>query len=119
MSRHEFSVKTKLAAWERCRGHCELCGFKIIGRAEYDHVIANALGGEPTLSNCECLCSKCHGLKTFGGDIPRIAKAKRQQRSHTGAKRTTRPMPGSRASKWKKLMSGTVERRNDERDNDT
>jgi 5-methylcytosine-specific restriction enzyme A len=44
--------------------------------------------------------------------VPRIAKAKRQQRAHLGAKaRKSRPIPGSRASGLRKRMDGTVERR--------
>lgn len=83
--RHEFSSKTKLAAFERADGHCDSCKLKIMGRAEYDHVIPCALGGEATLENCECLCRKCHALKTSGGDIPRISKAKRTHAKRIGA----------------------------------
>lgn len=83
--RREFPASVKLAAWERCGGKCEKCLTRIIGRAEYDHVLPDALGGEPTIENCECLCSKCHRLKTSGEDVPRIAKAKRQQRKAIGA----------------------------------
>lgn len=83
--RREFSGKVKLAAWERCGGNCEACRARIIGRAEYDHILPDALGGEPTLENCAVLCSKCHRIKTSTGDVPRIAKAKRQQRKAIGA----------------------------------
>lgn len=83
--RKEFPAKVKLAAWERCGGNCESCHARILGRPEYDHVLPDALGGEPTLENCEVLCSKCHRIKTSGADVPRIAKAKRQQRKAIGA----------------------------------
>jgi 5-methylcytosine-specific restriction enzyme A len=85
MKRHEFTAKIKLAAWDRCKGHCETCHAKIIGGAEYDHVIPCGLGGEATLENVECLCSKCHRIKTSTQDIPNIAKAKRRERKAKGA----------------------------------
>lgn len=111
MTRTEFTTKIKLAAWQRCKGICEACGLKILGGAEYDHVIPDALGGETTLGNCECVCAKCHRAKT-NDDVSRIAKAKRQQANYIGAKSSSsRPIPGSRASGLKKCMNGTVERR--------
>lgn len=91
--RREFSAKVKLAAWERCGGDCEGCCARIIGRAEYDHILPDALGGEATLENCSVLCSKCHRMKTSTGDVPRIAKAKRQQRKAIGAwPKSSRPL---------------------------
>lgn len=111
MRLHEFPNKTKLLAWERSGGLCQICGMKIIGRAEYDHCLPLALGGLSDLPNCICVCSKCHRLKTSTSDIPRIAKAKRQERSHIGAKQSRNPMPGSRASKWKRTIGGKVEKR--------
>lgn len=91
--RREFSAKTKLAAWERCNGNCEGCHARIIGRAEYDHILPDAMGGEPTLENCAVLCSKCHRIKTSTGDVPRIAKTKRTKRKAIGAwPKSTRPL---------------------------
>lgn len=83
--RKEFSSKVKLAAWERCDGKCEACHARIIGRPEYDHILPDALGGEPTLENCSVLCSKCHRIKTSTGDVPRIAKTKRTKRKAVNA----------------------------------
>lgn len=83
--RKEFPSKIKLAAWERCGGNCECCHARILGRAEYDHILPDALGGEPVLTNVQVLCSKCHRLKTSGEDVPRIAKTKRTRRKAIGA----------------------------------
>ena len=91
--RQEFSTKTKLAAFERAKGMCEVCGQKIIGRAEYDHALPDFFGGEPTLENCRCLCSKCHRLKTSTADVPRIAKTKRTKAKTVGANRPKRKIP--------------------------
>lgn len=91
--RKEFTASVKLEAWERCGGFCADCLTKIIGRPEYDHIIPDALGGEPTLDNCQVLCSKCHRLKTSERDVPRIAKTKRQKRKALNAwPKTKRPL---------------------------
>lgn len=83
--RREFAAKVKIAAWERSGGHCEECLARIIARPEYDHILPDALGGEPTLENCKVLCSKCHRIKTSEEDVPRIAKTKRTKRKAIGA----------------------------------
>lgn len=106
--RREFPSKVKLAAFERAKGHCEKCGAKIIGAAQVDHVIPDALGGEPTLDNAECLCKTCHAFKTGKHDVPRIAKTKRQRAKHIGAVKTRAVMPGSKTSKFKKHVDGRV-----------
>lgn len=113
MSRREFPAKVRVAAFERAAGHCEGCTARLaVGKFHYDHVLPDALGGEPTLENCAVLCTSCHGAKTAKGDVPQIAKMKRQRASHIGARSSlSRPMPGSKASGLRKRMNGTVERR--------
>lgn len=104
--RREFSAKVLVAAFERAKDHCEGCGaFLFAGKFAYDHVIPDALGGEPTLSNCQVLCVACHGAKTAGADVPRIAKARRQHIKHIGAKKPS----GWLASRlWKRKVNGEV-----------
>jgi len=89
--RREFSVKVKLAAYERCqkdgKPHCEACGLRIVGLPEYDHIKPDGLGGEPTLDNCAVLCGKCHRLKTHEEDRPIMAKADRQKKKAAGIKK--------------------------------
>jgi 5-methylcytosine-specific restriction endonuclease McrA len=86
--RNEFPAKVRVAAFERAAGRCEECGVSIRpgNGPEYDHRIPDALGGKATLENCAVLCRSCHGAKTAKEDVPRIAKAKRVQRKHIGAK---------------------------------
>ena len=109
VSRSEFPRKVKAAAFERAKGFCEGCGAKLAtGRIEYDHRVPDALGGEPTLDNCVVLCRACHGEKTATGDVPRIAKMKRQRDRHIGAHASKNPIPGGRKSKWKRKLDGTV-----------
>lgn len=94
MPRREFSAKTKALAFERAGGNCECCTARLTaGKFHYDHVIPDALGGEPVLSNCEVLCTNCHGAKTAKEDVPRIAKAVRTNRKHINATRPKRPWP--------------------------
>jgi len=111
MTRQNFSKAVKFAAWERCGGHCEICRQKIIDVAQYDHIVADALDGEPTLANCQVLCSRCHRLKTSKTDIPAIAKGKRIETKRAGLKRKGRPLAGTKASGWRHKVNGEWERR--------
>jgi 5-methylcytosine-specific restriction protein A len=45
------------------------------------------MGGEPTLENLQVICVACDAPKTYGQDIPQIAKAKRRQARHLGIKK--------------------------------
>jgi 5-methylcytosine-specific restriction protein A len=80
--RREFSAKVRMAAYDRANGNCESCGIHIRHSAHYDHRIADAVGGEPTLENCQLLCKACHAQKTFRDDVPTIAKSKRVRQKH-------------------------------------
>jgi 5-methylcytosine-specific restriction protein A len=110
MTRREFPAKVRLAAYERAGGHCEVCTAKLYpGKFRFDHRIPDALGGEPTLENCVVQCVACDAPKT-AADQTTIAKSKRIRAKHAGIRKTTRPLPGSRASGIRKRMSGQVER---------
>jgi 5-methylcytosine-specific restriction endonuclease McrA len=92
-------------------GICHICGGKISEgeRWEVSHEIPLELGGDDDDVNAKPAHHKCHRHQTSTVDIPAIAKAKRLQVRHLGAKAPSkRPMPGSRASKWKRRMDGTV-----------
>ena len=87
MKRREFPTKVKLAAFQRAAGHCEKCTTLLaVGKFHYDHRIADAMGGEPAIENCEVLCVACHAEKT-AVDIGHIAKSRRQRAKHIGAKK--------------------------------
>lgn len=91
--RQEFHPKVMIAAWARSGGCCEQCktGRTLIpGDIFYDHIIPDAMGGEPTLENCQVLCRSHHAAKTFKEDVPRIAKTKRIHRKHIGIKKQGR-----------------------------
>ena len=106
MNRREFPAKVMYEAFKRAKDHCEGCGARlVVGKFQYDHVIADALGGEPTLENCAVLCSACHGIKT-PIDTTKAAKVKRTTRKLVAGIKSRRPMDGSRASRWRKPMNG-------------
>ncbi len=106
MARTEFKARVKLDAWERCKGLCEKCTAKLYpGRFQYDHIIADGLGGEPTLENCRVLCDTCHSQKTHTEDRPIMQKADNIRKKHLGLK------PKRPWSQFRKKMSGEVVRR--------
>ena len=91
MRASEFSAKTKLQGWDRCKKdgkpHCELCGLLIVARPEYDHRVPVGLGGASDLDNLQVLCRACHRHKTHEEDRPIMAKADRQKKSAAGIKK--------------------------------
>ncbi len=95
-------------AGERCQ-NCttSLAGGKL---AEYDHIIAIVNDGENRESNLQVLCVNCHQPKTKV-DLAIKAKTARVRGKFLGIRKTRNPMAGSKASKWKKRMDGTVEKR--------
>jgi 5-methylcytosine-specific restriction protein A len=110
-ARQEFSKAVRLAAWDRAGGRCEGCTRKLfVGDIHYDHRNPDGLTGQPTAANCQVLCRSCHAVKTKA-DVANIARAKRRQAVHVGAKqRSSRPLDGSKASGIRKRMNGDVER---------
>lgn len=96
MARREFTKEIKRAALRRSLGKCEaigeMYGFKPGQRCnaplsvgvQYDHIIADSIGGEPTLENCAAVCVSCHGYKTRTVDTPRAAKTKRMSDKANG-----------------------------------
>lgn len=110
MTRTEFSAKVRRQAWERSGGRCEHpgCGIKLmVGKFHYDHIKPDGLDGEPTLTNCAVLCLAHHHIKTVTHDRPIMQKADNIKAKHLGFKKPSK-MPGSRASRWKKKMDGSV-----------
>lgn len=98
MARKEFTKKVKLAALKRADGKCEGCGQPLQpGRFQFDHIVPDGLGGEPTLENCKVLCSgsraSCHGIKTHEEDTPRMRKADAQRDAHQGTTPARRKIP--------------------------
>ena len=86
------------------------CGVKLGSageRIEFDHEIALILGGENRESNIRALRCRCHKGKTRQDGAQKSVEA-RKRAKFLGLDKPKRIMPGSRASKWKKRLDGTV-----------
>lgn len=90
MSRREFPKAVKRDALKRAAKCCEECHVVFGHKFHFDHVIADGLGGEPTLENCAVLCHACHKEKTTKHDVPLIAKGKRISDKFNGIKSSPR-----------------------------
>jgi len=110
-------VRKKISQMERARiflrnkGICHICGGKIrpaIEAWDVSHEIPIAAGGEDTDENRRAAHRKCHRKRTSYTDAPRIAKTKRQMMKNIGIKRTKKPMPFSKGSKFKKKLNGEI-----------
>lgn len=104
--------RVRLRVWERCQGMCGVCGRKI-GPADtwiIEHLHALILGGENRESNLGVTCGWCKPVKDRE-DIAIKVKSDRVRKRHAGIKTTSRPMPGSRASGFKRKMNGEVVKR--------
>jgi 5-methylcytosine-specific restriction endonuclease McrA len=108
--RRSLSTRERLDLFVAAYGRCQGCGWTLTPgtRWEVDHVIPLALGGRDALDNMQVLCVPCHSGKTRRHDVPAIAKAARLRARHVGAVRARRPMPGGKASRWKRTVDGRV-----------
>ena len=116
--RREFPRRIKAAIVHRAMNAagqivCEGCGL-VLGkkRWEIDHTIPEALvvdkSRELTAADGKLLgLACCHKPKTVD-DVGDIARAVRREARHLGIPRSSNPMAGSRKSRWKKRMDGTV-----------
>lgn len=112
--RRALTGKDRLRIFAAHNGICHLCLGKIDAKREaweVSHDIPLEMGGADDDVNRKPAHARCHRLHTRTTDIPNIAKAKRRELRNMGAKRSANPMPGSRGTKWKRRMDGTVERR--------
>ncbi|MGT2481426.1 HNH endonuclease signature motif containing protein [Methylobacterium oryzae CBMB20] len=120
MARREFSKAVLRAALNRADGQCEglltdgnrcPCALQV-GRFHYDHIVPAALKEDASLENCRVLCRPCHAAKTVV-DVGVIARVRRVRDRHMGIiDPRRRPLPGGRASPYKRLIGGRVVRRN-------
>ena len=106
-------ARVRLRVFETCNGLCGSCQRKLYpgDKWDCDHCVALVNGGEHRESNLRVLCAWCHKSKTRQDIATKSASYKRRL-SHAGIKRTSsRPMPGSRNSPWKKTFNhGVVHR---------
>ena len=108
--RKPLTDKQRLQQFIDHKGRCCICGATIDGVREKwidEHELSLWLDGGNELENRGVAHQRCARIKTEKeardrGHVRRVAE------QHLGAKRAKRPMPGSKASKWKKKMSGEV-----------
>jgi len=100
--RREFTQKVKVEIIKRCswgirkiNPHCEQCN-QIAHKFEIDHRDPDAMqidkSRKLTAEDGWLLCIPCHNAKTKT-DVANIAKAKRVEAKHLGARRPRQPMP--------------------------
>lgn len=111
--RKAMTPRMRLKIWENYKGICALCNRRIDGIRErwiVEHLRALELGGEDTEDNMAPVHEVCAAAKTHGkqGDHSRAAKAKRTKSKHLGITKSKNPLPGSKGSKWKRKMDGTI-----------
>jgi 5-methylcytosine-specific restriction protein A len=102
--------RVRLRVFEAFGGRCAICGCKIGATVKWalDHIIALINGGENRESNLQPICDGCHKIKTRA-DVAEKSKTSRIREKYLGIRpHRSRPMPGSRQSKWKRCMDGTV-----------
>ena len=115
-----FSTAVKRAALERSGKRCEAtgqlyglpdgirCETDLSYGVEFDHLILWANSRDSSFDNCLCVCPRCHRFKTAKHDTPKAAKTVRQRDKHAGIRSARAVLPGSRKSRWKRRMDGTV-----------
>lgn len=111
--RRDFPESVKKEARKRANGFCEGkdCGLPTgpHNPPEVDHILEDWEGGEPVLENAQVLGRKCcHRFKSAAATTRR-AKADAAGKFHLGIKpRSRQIMPGSKASRWKRKIDGSV-----------
>lgn len=104
--------RVKVRLWAAAGGRCEACTRKIADGENWqlDHTIALINGGEHAEANLRVVCGWCHKEKT-AADVAEKSRVYRKRAKHLGIKpRSSRPLPGSKASGIRRRMSGEVER---------
>lgn len=109
MSRKRRSPKERERLFDLHGRKCWICGEQIETRQswELEHVTPWALTRDESDDNVKPAHVRCHKEKTFV-DVRAIRKADRIRRKNIGAHKSSRPMAGSRRSKFKRKMSGEV-----------
>lgn len=111
MTRRRMSTTRRARIFQAANGVCHICGEQIDGtreRWDADHVIPLEISGDDSDENLRPAHERCHRAKTAKVDAPAIAKCRRVAAKHSGAHKTKSTFPGSRGSKWKRKIDGTV-----------
>ncbi len=100
-------ARVKLRVFDRHRGICQITGRKIMpgDKWDCDHIRAICNGGQNREFNLQPAIQKAHRSKSRE-DVAEKAKSDRIRKKHLGIRTAKRPMPGSKASKWKQKVGG-------------
>ncbi len=113
--RMNFPGRVREAALERAEGRCERvdpegnhcpCALHP-GHYEFARILADPMGGRPTLDNCAVWCTPCHRAE-YAADAAKIAHERRVEKRERGTKAPSRPMPGSTFHQTSRGMDGLV-----------
>ncbi len=105
--------RVRLRVFERHGGICHISGRKITAADQWDmdHIIPLKDGGEHRESNLAPAIRSYHRKKTAAENVQR-GKDNRKRKKALGIKKASRnPIPGSKASPWKRRVDGTVVKR--------
>jgi len=61
--RSRLTVKQRAEILAKTAGHCHICGIKLIGAFQADHVRAHSTGGNHTIDNYLPACSICNNYR--------------------------------------------------------
>ena len=114
MNRPAMSARRREHLFTLHGGICHLCGLpidKVRECFEISHVIEWEISRDDSDENCKPAHYRCHRPHTSIVSLPLIAKVRRQWQNHNGFSVSARPVPGSKASSFRKRMDGTVEKR--------
>lgn len=100
--------RVRMRIYDKWKEHCAACGRKLYPQGwDCDHIVPLIAGGEHKETNLQPLCKvPCHSDKTLG-DVAVKSKVARVRKRHLGIRKKSR-FPGSRDSKFKKRVDGTV-----------
>lgn len=105
--------RVKVRIFEKASGVCAICTLRIGGKLlpAYDHILAIINGGANRESNLQLICTECHKNKT-ATDVKEKSIIYHKKAKNIGISlKQKKPFPGSKASGWKKTMSGKIIRR--------
>lgn len=105
--------RVRVRVWNRADGYCQGCTRKIDAGKRWvaDHIVAIINGGENREKNLQLLCDWCDRKVKTPADVAEKSRVYRKRSKHLGIRKSSRPIPGSKASGWHKHMDGTVSRR--------
>lgn len=104
-------ARVKIRIIDAQNGKCGCgCGVKL-GMAgeviEFDHITALINGGENRESNLRALRKRCHKSKT-AQDVAEKSTVARKRKKALGLQPAKSSIPGSKGSRWKRKIDGTV-----------